>query len=249
MTKTMMLALAGLLLITLAGSVAAQEGIAINSGVDFYNRYVWRGMDIANTPSLQPALSVGYGGAELGVWGAYTLSNEASESDEIDFWCSYTVQFKGGQSMSLIATDYYYPNAGIRFFNFNDYDAMKDDTIPDPGAHLIELGLSITGCERFPLTLSGYINVYNEAGNNTYFQADYPVSTASGTDLNFFIGATGGSKDNPDYYGKDNFAVINLGVTATRNIEISENTSLPLNVSFIMNPRAEVTYLLVGLSL
>lgn len=249
MNKITTLALAGLLLVVMAGGLAAQdEGVSITTGVDFYNRYVWRGIDIANTPSLQPTFALGYRGFELGAWGAYTLSNEASASDEIDFWLGYTLSLEGGRSISVIATDYYYPNAGIRFFNFNDYDAVKDDTIPDPGAHLIELGLSFTGCEKFPITVAGYINVYNEAGNNTYFQVDYPIA-ANGTDLNFFVGATGGSKDNPDYYGKDNFAVINLGVTATRNIEISENTSLPLNVSFIMNPRAEVTYLLVGLSL
>ena len=226
---------------------AEGEAVAVSTGVDLYNRYVWRGMDIANTPSIQPAIAVGYAGFEFGGWGAYTLSNQASESDEIDFWLSYTGEFHSGATLALLATDYYFPNAGIRFFNFNDHDAVKGDTIPDPGAHTIELGLSFSGPESFPVTVSGYVNVYNEPGDNTYFQIDYPV-TVGNTELGFFCGATGGSKDNPDYYGSENFEVINVGVAATRAIEFSESLQVPLSVSLIVNPRKEISYLLVGMS-
>jgi hypothetical protein len=237
-----------LLLVGSAGIASAQgEPITVTTGVDFYNRYIWRGLDIANTPSIQPTLAVGWGGLELGSWGAYTLSNEASISDEIDFWLGYTKSCKSGVSFTALVTDYYYPNAGIDFFNFNDYDAVKDDTVPDPGAHLLELGASITGPASFPLTISGYINVYNESGNNTYFQVDYPFS-ANGTDLTIFCGASGGSTENPDYYGTDNFAVINLGVTAVRDLNVSESLSIPLTLSLIVNPRAEISHLVVGLS-
>ena len=236
------------LVLSLAGSVAA-EGcpVTVSTGVDLYNRYVWRGLDIAATPSIQPTLAVGFGGLELGTWGAYTLSNEASESDEIDFWLGYTHELEGGAAVSAIVTDYYFPNAGIDFFNFNNYDAVKDDTIPDPGAHTIEIGLSVTGPTSFPITFSGYLNVHNDAGDNTYFQVDYPLALKD-TELNFFCGATGGSEDNPDYYGADEFAVINVGVTAVREIVVSESFSLPLTVSFIVNPEAEISHLLVGVS-
>lgn len=238
------------LLILLVGSlsvVAQDNKIAINTGVDLYNRYVWRGLDIANTPSVQPSVSIGCSGFEFGIWGAYTLSNEAAESDEIDFWLSYTHGLENGMSFSAVVTDYYFPNAGIDFFNFNDYDAVVDDTIPDPGAHTIEIGFSVTGPEAFPVTVSGYVNLHNDAGNNTYFQADYPVNV-NGTDLTLFCGATGGSEDNPDYYGADEFALINVGVTAARDIEISDKFSLPLTVSFVVNPEAEISHLLVGIS-
>ena len=240
-----------ILLLTVVGSPltadAQEKALEVTTGVDLYNRYVWRGLDIAATPSIQPTLAVSYGCLEFGTWGAYTLSNQASESDEIDFWLAYTADFNSGASLSLIATDYYFPNAGIEFFNFNNHDEMIDDTIPDPGAHLIELGASFTGPESFPITLSGYVNVYNEAGSNTYFQVDYPV-VVNGTALDLFCGATGGSADNPDYYGSDDLAIINLGVTAYRDIEISETFSLPLSVSFIMNPKEEKTHILVGVS-
>ncbi len=228
-------------------NVVAENGIAVNTSLDLYNRYIWRGLDIAHTPSLQPTLSVAGRGLELGAWGAYTLSNDASASDEIDFWLSYTHAIEDKLSLTAIATDYYFPNAGIKFFNFNNYNAVIDDTIPDPGAHTLEIGLSITGPPSFPAVLSGYVNVYNDAGSNAYFQIDYPV-VLNETDLTFFCGAAAGSKDNPDYYSADKFSVINVGVTALREIKVSDSFSLPLTVSFIVNPKAEISYLLAGVS-
>lgn len=225
----------------------AEEKLTVNTGVDFYNRYVWRGLDIANTPSLQPSLALGYSGLEFGIWGAYTMSNETSESDEIDFWLGYTVELDDGMSIGLVATDYYFPNAGVDFFNFNNHDDVTDELEPDPGAHTIELGASFTGPSSFPVTLSGYINVYNEAGNNTYFQIDYPI-TIGATDLGLFCGATGGSSDNPDYYGSDDFSIINVGITANREIKVSEQLSVPLSISFVLNPNDEISYLLAGFS-
>ena len=192
-------------LLLLIGSLGmtsyAENKVSINSGMDIYNRYVWRGLDIASTPSLTP-----------------------------------------------IVTDYYFPNAGINFFNFNNYDAVTGDSTPDPGAHTIELGVSFTGAESFPITLAGYVNIHNDAGSNAYFQIDYPFMVGE-TQLSAFVGAATGSEDNPDYYGTDNLQVINLGLGSTRTIKLSDATSFPLNISFIINPHAEIAYLLAGISL
>ena len=91
------------------------------------------------------------------------------------------------------------------------------------------------------------MNVYNDAGSNTYFQLDYPVEIG-GTALDLFCGVAGGSEDNPGYYGTDKLNAINIGVTAGRDIAVSENFSIPLTISFIVNPRSEISYLLAGLS-
>jgi len=72
-----------IMVVGLTITATAEDGISVNTSVDLYNRYIWRGLDIANTPSIQPTLSVTYGGFEFGTWGAYTLSNEASGADEI----------------------------------------------------------------------------------------------------------------------------------------------------------------------
>ncbi|HKK20867.1 MAG TPA: TorF family putative porin [candidate division Zixibacteria bacterium] len=246
-TRYIALILVLLLMVLSSGNTSAQEKVTVNTGVDLYSRYVWRGLDIASTPSIQPTLSADYCGFELGSWGAYTLSNQQSESDEIDFWLSYGRGLENGFSFTVIATDYYFPNAGIRLFNFNNYDAVTSDSTPDPGAHTIELGATVTGPNSFPVGLSGYVNVYNDAGNNTYFQIDYPLSLEQ-ADLNFFCGFAGGSKDNPGYYGTANLNAINMGVSAVREIKMNDTFSIPLTVSLIVNPQAEISYLLVGMS-
>lgn len=221
---------------------AAGDAVEVTTGVDLVSRYIWRGMDVGNAPSAQPTLAAQCYNFELGVWAAYSLSNDATETDEIDFWLSYSHEFPNSVALTLIATDYYYPNAGVRMFNFDNYDAEGG-----PGAHTVEAGLQITGPASFPLTASGYVNVYNDAGNNTYFQLDYPLESKN-VSLDFFIGATGGSKDNPDYYGSDEFAVINIGVQASRELKVTDSFSFPLRVSYIVNPRKEISYVVFGVS-
>ncbi len=245
--KSMIIFLTAILVGSFTVGVMAGE-LSVNTGVDMYNRYVWRGLDIANTPSVQPCLSVSSScGFELGAWGAYTLSNEASDSDEIDFYLSYTRELNSGVAFSFLATDYYFPNAGIDFFNFNNHDDTADNGDPDPGAHTIELGLSISGPEAFPMTFSAFFNVYNDAGNNAYFQLDYPANVGE-TALDVFCGFTAGSEDNPGYYGTDEFDLINVGVSADRDITVTDQFSLPLSVALIVNPNAEISYLLAGVS-
>lgn len=240
--------LGSIMVMGIAPAVTAGDGVSVHTSADLYNRYIWRGVDIGSAPSMQPSLSFSCGGFEWGTWGAYTLSNAASGNDEIDFWLSYTRGFSSEASISILLTDYYFPNAGIGLFNFNNHDAIDAGTMsPDPGAHTIEVGLSITGGSSFPVTLSGYLNVYNDAGSNTYFQLDYPFS-ADVTSLNFFCGAAGGSTKNAGYYGTDELAVINVGVSAVRDLKVSETLTLPLTVSLIVNPKAELTYLQTGIS-
>ncbi len=221
----------------------AQQPVTADASVDFVSRYVWRGLDIGNTASLQPTVAVNYSGAQFGAWGAYTMFSDHSDVDEIDLWLSYTHAIENKVTLTALVTDYYFPNKGVRFFNFNDYD--------DPsgaGAHTLEVGGTIGGPEKFPLSFSGFVNVYNDAGNNTYFQLDASFALDA-TTLDLFVGAAGGSKENPAYYGTDDLEVINLGVTAGREIRVSESFTIPLSVSFILNPEAEIAYLVAGISL
>jgi uncharacterized protein (TIGR02001 family) len=243
--QRMFLARAGLLLFVCVCAVGAEahDKPEVSVNVDVVSRYIWRGLNPADAPSLQPSIVFGYRGCEVGTWGAYSLSNNITESDEIDFWLGYTHDLDGGTSLGLVLTDYYYPNAGPRFSNFNNYDD-KDG----PGAHTFEVGASLTLSDAIPLTVSGYANVYNDEGHNAYFQLDYPL-TVGEADLNFFVGATPGSNKNPDYYGTDAFKFLNVGVSATKEVKVSETFSLPVTGSFIVNPNLDMAYLVIGFSL
>lgn len=232
-----------LILLVFSLSPFAQQ-TSINVSADLVSKYIWRGLDVNQAPNLQPSLSVSAYGISAGFWGSYSLDNNSNStySQEIDTWLSYKYQFENGPSVSAVITDYYFPSAGIKWTNFNNYD----DTT-GAGAHTLEAGLIFAACEKFPITLSAYMNFYNDAGNNLYFQIDYPINVAE-TPLNFFIGAAAGSEENPAYYGTEKFNVINLGVKASRSIKISEDYSLPVSVTFALNPRSEISYLVFGLT-
>jgi hypothetical protein len=219
--------------LAVSAGAAMADSPSVNVGVDFYNRYVWRGSDIGNSPSIQPAVSATGYGLTLGAWGAYSTSSVSSGNDEIDFWADYTVKRENGVALKLIMTDYTYPNSGISY--------SKSD------AHTFEAGAAFIGPPGFPLTVSGYVNVSNDPGNNTYFQLDYPA-TAGAVELGFFVGAAGGSTENPDYYDTETANVINMGMSARRTIAVTERFSLPLTGLLIYNPKAAIAHVVVGFS-
>jgi hypothetical protein len=237
--------LLSIILLFLHGSVLAQE---INVGVDIYNRYVWRGIDYTNAPSIQPSLSIDIGSLEFGIFGAYPLSNQETVWDEMDVWISYELNLSDALGINLSLNDCFFPDAGIKLFNFNNYDVVNADGSPNPGAHTLEAGIVLTGPESFPLSLSGYMNIYNDAGYNSYFQLDYPFAI-NNVELNLSLGATPGSKDNLDYYGSENFAVINAAISTCKELTITDTFTIPILISVIVNPRDEISYFVVGLSL
>lgn len=228
--------------VLLSGSsiTLAQNKIELNVNADFVSRYVWRGMDFGNSPAIQPSLSLGYAGIEIGTWGSYALSPMSASSDEIDLWISYSLNINE-LSITALVTDYYFPNAGKKLGNFNNYDDINGS-----GAHTLEAGLVLSS-DGFPLSLSSYYNFYNDAGNNVYFQLDYAFEVNE-YGVNLFVGATTGSTDNPEYYGTENFNVINFGVQVEKEIKITEDFSLPIFTSYIINPRLEQQYLVFGIS-
>jgi len=239
------LALLGMLALSAFGArrVLAQESLEVSVGVDFVSRYIWRGLNVGDSPSIQPAVTFSKEGFEFGAWGAYSMSNQITDGDEIDFWAGYSFEVGDGGSLGFILTDYYFPNAGVEFSNFNNYDDEDG-----PGAHLLEIGTSLTLPGSFPLSVSGYVNFFNDAGHNAYVQLDAPV-TVGETSLDLFAGFTPGSEDNPDLYGTDSFAFINLGLTATKEVPITETFSLPVFGTLILNPNDDIFHFVLGFSL
>ena len=67
--------------------------------------------------------------------------------------------------------------------------------------------------------------------------------------LDLFCGASPGSENNPDYYSTNSFNVINLGAKVSKEIKVTDDFSFPLFVSYIINPRTEKSYMVLGISL
>ncbi|MFH1194368.1 MAG: TorF family putative porin [bacterium] len=237
LTKKGSIIITVILLLTI-GNLNAQS---LSVGTDVVSRYVWRGLELgSNTPNVQPSVEFVFGSLAVGFWGAYSLS-ETTGLNEIDIYASYSVDLSNAGSMSLGVTDYTNPNSGVKIGNFNNYDNEAD-----PGAHYIELNAGYTGGESFPISLSFNMFLYNLKNNPIYFQLGYSTSVED-VALDIFAGGTPG-EDN-GYYGVTDFSIINVGFTASKSIKFTEDFSLPLFGSVILNPASENLFFVVGFSL
>jgi hypothetical protein len=222
MKKTIFLTLCALLIASAA--VFGQ----VKFGLDTYSHYVWRGVDFS-AQSLQPSITYSTGGLSVGAWASYSTVGGYSEND---LWASYAIG-----PVTVYYTDYYIPSATTQgFFNYNN----------DGGAHVLEGGLGYTGPEAFPISLAGYVNFLNDPDHSIYVQASYPVSVDSATSLSIFVG---GTPTKSVYYVTSSANIINVGLTVSKTIKITEHFSLPVNALYIVNPTLEKTYLLFGFSL
>ncbi|CAN5411286.1 hypothetical protein BH23BAC3_BH23BAC3_21740 [soil metagenome] len=164
--KLLKIALIALFGVTL--SLTFQPEIAtaqeIDTGVDFYSTYVFRGVAFSG-PSLQPYVEVSSGGFAIGAWGSQGYDG----FQEMDLYTAYEFDF----GLSLGLTDYYYPGT--------DY--------LDSDSHAIELNVAL---EVSNVSLSGNY-IFNEApgagsaGSDLYFEAGMNFG-----DTDVFIGAGDG---------------------------------------------------------
>lgn len=211
--------------------IMAQDG-GFSIGADIYNRYVWRGTDFGASPSIQPGLAYATGNDvsfEIGAWGAMSITG-APGGSELDLYATVSAGM-----FSFTLTDYFFPAERAAMNNYFEYN--EDST-----GHVYEPMLGFTGPESFPISVTAALNVYGaDPDNSFYFELGYPL--LSNVDL--FIGGATGS-----YYNvKDtDFSIVNMGISTSKDIKITENYSLPVSGSFIMNPEAEKVYLLFGFS-
>lgn len=205
-------------------------------GADVVSRYVWRGTDFGNSPSIQPYLSYSIKGFEIGTWGSFATNG--ADMQEVDLYASYNFC---KERISLGVTDYFFPSSLVTKNRYFDY---KEEST----GHILEGNLNLNGGEKIPLSLSLNYNFYGaDTDNSFYFELGYSGSCKN-VDLDVFAGATTGE----GIYltpGAEGFSFVNIGLTASKEIKITENWSLPVSASLITNPQAENIFFVFGFSL
>jgi hypothetical protein len=141
-------------------------------------------------------------------------------------------------------------NDGNRYFDWNNATT----------GHTLEGILTFDGTDDFPLQVTAATlfygedkdkdstGVYGYGGKNnfsTYFEVAYTFDIQKiGVELKPFIG---GTPSGSSWYGPYG-GIINIGLTARKNIGITPAYSLPVQVSFITNPQAQNAYLVFGMT-
>ncbi len=225
-------------------SSATKSPISISA--DVMSRYIWRGSDFGAAPSVQPGIEYSKGGLSVGAWGAYAINYQGYQ--ESDLYLGYTF-YK--DMFTVMVTDYYFQSD---LTNVNYFDYKKETT-----GHVFEAALTFNGTKKLPLSLIIASNIYGAdakringdgtQGNNQF--STYAELTYSFKHFDLFAGAnlTEPNRDNGEtgYYGNYR-GFVNIGITATKNIKITKEYSLPLTLSVITNPQAEKIYFVAGFS-
>jgi len=249
-----------LFILTFTHVAFSQNESPVQLGADVMSRYIWRGVNLGgSSPSIQPWLKYSVSTKDsnhaltIGAWSAYTFSQTSNQ--EVDLYLTYTYK----SVISLTVTDYFFPEyyntkGRSRYFSYD-----KDST-----CHVFEGAVSFNGTEKIPFTFLFAMNLYgndarkiNTNGTSSdifmtkYIEVGYKKNI-KGTDFNAFIGATLDKPNNDrgelGYYGNKTVGVINLGVKASKSIQISDKYSLPVQASLITNPEAENIFLTFGIS-
>jgi len=204
------------------------HAVTMSANVDLVSRYIWRGQDYGNTPSIQPGVSTSWKKFTLGVWGAYNFTGNGEQ--ETDMYVSKTI---GPVTVSV--WDYWMYNDTIA----NDvFDYKKSST-----GHQLEGQILWSGGEKIPFNVLGSYFFYgSDASKSIYIELQY-LKTIGSFDMMFFAGF----QPKGDYYAQK-AGFVNLGCNVTKCIPITASWDLPLNISFIVNPSAQRAYVVAGIT-
>jgi hypothetical protein len=213
-------------------SKAEEGGPELSAGADLMSRYVWRGTDFGRSPSIQPNIAFSWDFFKIGSWGAFTTNG--TNAQECDLYMSFSL-FDG--MFSVGATDYFFPNDEDSRMSYYEFDEEKT-------GHIVEANVAFNGTETIPVGVSFNYNFYGfDDANSMYLEFTYSSKIKENT-FDLFMGFA----LDDGLYG-ETFGVVNFGVTAHKDVKITDSFSLPVQAKFITNPQAENIHLVFGISL
>lgn len=213
----------------------------LKATAELVSHYVWRGSMATGspTPNVQPSLAfISKHGIEIGIWGS---TDFAGTYKEVDPYLSYN-----SGPLKLILTDYNWNFNKANYFNFKNSET----------GHILEGSVNYTGLKSIPLSISlntmfyGFDKKSSDSTSqaySTYIEFGYTKGSAS-----FFFGLTPWESYYTAY--KKDFSVVNIGVTLSRNIKITDSFSLPVRATLVVNPsasysRSDYIHLIFGITL
>lgn len=237
MMKLSRLGIAVVMATAAATGVTAQDNVETTIAADIVNQYIWRGQECGEI-SVQPTLGVSYKGLSLTAWGSTELSNFGN-AKEFDLTLAYTT---GGLNIGV--TDYWFSKNGgdpqNRYFMYNANNTN----------HVFEANI---GYDFGPVALQWYTNFagndgVNEDGNraySSYVELSAPFKLG-GCDWNAAVGAVPFATTS---YATTGFAVTNVSLKATKDINITPSFTVPVFAGVAANPCSQKAYFLFGITL
>lgn len=205
-------------------------------GLDFQSKYVWRGMEMiseGSAPVLFPSVNYQWHGLYVYAMGGYAINGKYAE---VDLGINYT--WKG---LTVGFNDYYYPTLG----------GKKDEyfTGGKHTGHWLEACVTYAP-EKIPIWITasnffyGYDKnrIYDSDGNeisakqaySTYFEIGAYYDFLNNNRISLAVGVTPDKSCYSDY--QKNFALCNIDLKYTYNINFKNDWVIPVSTEFIYNP-------------
>ena len=235
-------------LATLAAAAAAGLPAAaqaeIGLGADVVSRYVWRGADFGNSVSVQPGIAWSAESFEIGAWSSWAISDGAA--NENDLYASYSTG-----PVSVTVTDYYFPvaaeedleelmEAAMEAAMEDHHEENGDDSAPpgffdysdEDGAHILEASV---GVDLGMASVLAAFNFYGDADDSFWVEASVPLEALSGdAEVGLTVGGGNG------FYTSDGDPAL---VSVSLDVGMGDYFG-----SYILNPDAEISFLVFGRS-
>lgn len=221
-------------LVAMVNTAKAQDKPEVSVSADFVNQYIWRGQDLGDI-SVQPTLGVAYKGLSITAWGSVGLSDN-EDTKEFDLTLSYSLG-----NFNIGITDYWFNTPNDRYFS---YAAHKT-------SHVFEANI---GYDFGLCALQWYTNFAGNDGVNksgdraysSYVELSAPFKLG-GADWTAAVGAVPYATS---FYGEaGGFAVTNVSLKASKDINVTKTFSVPVFAGIYANPSTEKAYLAFGFTL
>ena len=221
-------------LVAMVNTAKAQDKPEVSVSADFVNQYIWRGQDLGDI-SVQPTLGVAYKGLSITAWGSVGLSDN-EDTKEFDLTLSYSLG-----NFNIGITDYWFNTPNDRYFS---YAAHKT-------SHVFEANI---GYDFGLCALQWYTNFAGNDGVNksgdraysSYVELSAPFKLG-GADWTAAVGAVPYATS---FYGEaGGFAVTNVSLKASKDINITKTFSVPVFAGIYANTSTEKAYLAFGFTL
>ena len=225
-----------------AAGKAHFERFELHAGLE--SNHLWRGLIISDMPTVTSSLSFYFDEAKqwrAGLWGGAAISRDSDDTHykEIDYFIEY-----GGKNVTIGLWDLFNTRnvANPAIFNYKN----------NKTTHLLDLRTAYYLGDQFPMKLQANILLYGtgdqqlnekldrEQKYSTYVEAAYPVYKSHGIGVNAFVGAGFSLNGDTHLYGngKNNFDVVNVGLTGSKDVRIGE-AKIPVHGTFMWNPSTD----------
>lgn len=250
MFQTLAVIIVFLFIATFLCKAQDRNSFKINTQGDVVSSYIWRGM-YQSGAAVQPTLSIDSKHFSLTAWGSADITGQGHK--ETDITASYSIK-----RITLFLSDYWWAgqsgiynnrkNGENNYFHFDNHNTD----------HILEAGLSYTiPVEEIPLSLSWYTmlwgadkksddNLKLKNAYSSYGEINCPF-VLHNTNLLTTIGFS--PFESPSNYKNKSFAVTNISVKASKEIQITDKFSLPIFSQVIWNPNREDVHFIFGITL